>query len=242
MKKTITSILAIIVSLTINAQCNENNHSNNPSDNWESCAAKASPNEVRGNSHWVQYDLGYIYPITSSYIWNYNASGETDKGFKDVVIDYSIDGETWTELGIFNFTKATGSSVYSGFEGPDFGDIQTRYILITAINNYGDNCYGLAECKFNIGDELVSGMQEIEDNNALTLFPNPSSKYIQISSENLEIEEVILRNVAGFELQRYGADYPKIMDVSYLPNGTYFLIANTKNNEFIVRKFVKLGE
>lgn len=242
MKKIITSIFALLVTLTINAQCNENNHSNNPSDNWESCATKTSPNETRGTSHWLQYDLGYIYPITSSYIWNYNVSGETNKGFKDVVVDYSLDGTTWIELGNYTFTKASGSSVYPGFEGPDFGDVNARYILVTALNNYGDNCFGLAECKFNIGADVVIGIQEITDENALSIYPNPASKYIQISAEDIEINEVILRNSVGNELQRYGANYPKMMDVSYLPNGVYFIVANTTNNEFVVRKFVKVGK
>ena len=92
MKNIFLLVLTFLLVNTAQAQCNESTHSNNPSDNWESCSSKVNPNSARENSHWIQYDLGYIYPITSSYIWNYNVFEQTDKGFKDVVIDYSIDG------------------------------------------------------------------------------------------------------------------------------------------------------
>ncbi len=239
MKKIALLIITTIIALNINAQCNENIHSNNVSDNWESCTTKDNPNLERGNGHWIQYDLGYIYPITTSRIWNYNVSGNTDKGFKDVVVDYSIDGETWSQLGFYTFDEASGSNVYTGFEGPNFGDIETRYILITALNNYGNSCYGLAECKFNIGEDVVIGIEEVKDNNSLSVFPNPAVNTIQLISDNLDIKEIILRNSVGTELRRYGADFPKYLDVSYLLDGIYFIIANTSDNKFVVKKFVK---
>ena len=241
MKKYIITIITIVLALNINAQCNEPVHSNNPSDNWESCASSINPNSTRGNSHWIQYDLGYIYPITTSHIWNYNVSGQTSKGFKDVVVDYSLDGETWTQLGFYTFTEASGSNVYTGFEGPNFGDINARYILITALNNHGNSCYGIAECKFNIGEDVNIGIQEIKEDNRLSVSPNPAKNIIEISTVNLDVSEIILRNAAGFEIIRYSSDFPKVIDVSYLPSGTYFLIANTKNNEFVLRKFVKIN-
>lgn len=241
MKKIILLVSMLFIASLSYGQCNESTHSNNPTDNWESCSMKANPNSQRGDSHWIKYDLGYIYPIVTSYVWNYNVSGQTTKGFKDVMIDYSIDGETWVELGTFTFQEASGSSIYSGFEGPDFGDVGARYILITALNNYGNSCYGLAECKFDIGADVVLGIEEIQEENSLIIFPNPTEDIIKLSHQDLEIEEIIIRSATGTELKRYGADFPRAIDVSYLPNGIYFIIANTKDNKFIVKKFIKIG-
>lgn len=240
--KLLITIFTLIISISIYAQCNEPIHSNNATDNWESCAMQENPNSVRGNSHWIQYDLGYIYPITSSYVWNYNVSGQTSKGFKDVVVDYSIDGVTWTQLGYYIFDEASGSNVYTGFVGPDFGDVNTRFILITAINNYGNSCYGLAECKFDVGDDVQIGIQEIKDDNKLSVSPNPTRNILKIETDNLNVTELIIRNSTGFEIQRYNDNIPSAIDVSYLPSGIYFLIANTEDNKFVVRKFVKVNK
>lgn len=243
MKNILLVLLTFLLVNTAQAQCNESTHSNNPSDNWESCTSKVSPNSTRGDSHWIQYDLGYIYPITSTYIWNYNVFEQTDKGFKDVFIDYSLDGETWIELGSFTFQEGTGSNFYEGFSGPDFGDVGARYILITAKNNYGNTCYGLAECKFDIGENfIVDGIEEMEEEaNDLVVYPNPTQDIIKMSYSNLEVEEIILRNALGFELQRYRNTIPQAIDVSSLPSGIYFLIINVKGKKFIVKKFIKNG-
>ena len=241
MKNTFLLILTLLLANIVQAQCHSSTHSNNPSDNWESCSSKVNPNSTRTNSHWIQYDLGYVYPITSTHFWNYNVFEETDKGFKDVSIDYSMDGETWTELGTFTFQEATGSNFYEGFSGPDFGNIGARYILITAVNNYGNTCYGLAECKFDIGEQIiVDGFEEMDEKSTdLVIYPNPTQDIVQLRYTDLEVEEVILRNALGFELQRYQGNIPKAMDVSSLPSGIYFLIVNMKDKKFLVKKFIK---
>jgi len=111
-----------------------------------------SPNPARGDGFWIHYDLGYLYTLTDTWVWNSNEACCTNRGFNDVVIDYSDDGSTWTELGNFQWPQASGSSDYTGFAGPNFGSICARYILITANSNWGSpGGYGLAEIKFSIG-------------------------------------------------------------------------------------------
>ena len=121
---------------------------------WLSCSTSENPNLIRGKSHWILYDLGRPYPVGQSWVWNTNETGLTNQGMKEVIVDYSMDGENWEELGSYAFAQAPGQPQYGGFEGPDFGGKSIQYILITAVSNWGNsNCTGLAEVKFNL-DQL----------------------------------------------------------------------------------------
>lgn len=133
---------------------------NNAVNSWESCTPQAHPTSGRGVAHWIQYDLGKTYLLTESHIWNYNVTGATGKGFKDVVIDYSLDGTNWTQLGgITQWEQATGEIGYQGFTGPNFNGISARYILITALNNWNDNglCSGFSKITFQATECLLMG-------------------------------------------------------------------------------------
>ena len=149
--KTIILHLIFIIAFLPNlqAQCESGGHSTAVADNWLSCTT--STNAAGRTGHWIQYDFGTTYNLLTSHFWNYNVVGEVGKGFKDVQIDYSTDGNTWTSFGPFSFAEATGGNDYEGEAGPDFGDIQARYLIITALNNHAaDPCSGLGELKINI--------------------------------------------------------------------------------------------
>ncbi|UCE62898.1 MAG: hypothetical protein JSU59_08420, partial [Nitrospirota bacterium] len=62
------------------------------------------------------------------------------------------NGVTWKELGTFNFPKASGSNGYVGFEGPDFGGVRARHVLLTIHSNHGDEFgYALSEIEIAVG-------------------------------------------------------------------------------------------
>ena len=144
-------------------------HSNEALDAWVSCIKKMSPNTVRGLSHWIQYDFGTSLLVKESHIWNYNAVGDLGKGFKSVAIDYSEDGNTWQQLGIYTWAQATGVKGYTGFSGPNFGGIKARYILITGLSNWdtGD-CSGFSKIVFTTNNCLQLG-QSCDDGKSHTI-------------------------------------------------------------------------
>ncbi|MEM1121205.1 MAG: PA14 domain-containing protein [Bacteroidota bacterium] len=147
-------------NFTKNEACGVGNKTDNSAtDAWESCTPQANPNAGRGVSHWIQYDLGKEYLLNGTHIWNYNGAGNTGKGFKDVVIDYSSDGTTWTQLGdIFTWEQANGMIGYEGFEGPNFSGVTARYILVTALNNWDNGtCSGFSKITFNATTCLQMG-------------------------------------------------------------------------------------
>ncbi|MCR9065108.1 MAG: PA14 domain-containing protein [Cytophagales bacterium] len=120
---------------------------------WVSCGSTGpNPNPARSSStHWIKYDFQNQYKLQNSRIWNYNVLGQTNKGFRTVKVDYSIDGINWTALGgTYNWPMAPGTSDYAGFAGPNFSNIKARYILISAVSNWGStSCSGFSKITFD---------------------------------------------------------------------------------------------
>ena len=84
--------------------------------------------------------------LSKTWVWNTNDPDKVDQGFKTVRIDYSEDGENWTNWGEMTFPKAQGEAVYGGFAGPDLQNVKAQYVLLTAISNYGDaTCAGCGQ-------------------------------------------------------------------------------------------------
>ncbi len=145
----ITIIILALCSTQSWAQCTDPDKSI-WENTWESCQPSQSPNPARGMGHWVQYEFDSTYTLTHTQIWNTNEVGKTANGFQKVIVDYSEDGLAWTELGTYDFPQASGEARYGGFEGFNFEGKTAKYVLLTALSNWGGNCYGLAEVKFNI--------------------------------------------------------------------------------------------
>jgi hypothetical protein len=133
------------------------NHNRVWDNGWLAYEGAPNPNSNRsGIDYWIKYDFGEVYDLTDMWVWNSNGDvGEsyTDRGLKDVFIDYSLTGTSgsWTQLASTQFPQANNSDSYSGFAF-DFPDNSARYILISADTNWGatDDFYGLAEVKFFI--------------------------------------------------------------------------------------------
>jgi len=131
---------------------------------WVSCQKKSNPKSEYGKTHWIQYDLGDVQNLSKSRIWNVNDPEKLNQGFNEVKVDYSTDGNDWTFFGEMTFPQAKGEAVYGGFQGPDLVGVSARYILLTAVSNYGNRkCAGLTEVKFNLLPTRVASTYEEED-------------------------------------------------------------------------------
>ncbi len=151
-KVTILALLFGWVYAQLNAQCFPDRHSTNWFDGWISCEPTPNPNPQRGDSHWIMYDLGNLYELGHSHFWNANDPAHLDYGINEVVIDYSLDGISWNELGNYSFSQASGLSTYEGETGPDFTGLSLKYVLITVLSNHGGSCYGFGEARFEVLD------------------------------------------------------------------------------------------
>lgn len=133
--------------------------------------------ENPGENAWIQVDLGKVYSLDEMWVWNHNQYAESnptliDRGLKNVKIEYSEDGETWTELTTdmvfedgdeeypFQLAKATGengqkaTNLNDGNNTPiSFNGANARYVKITANpepgnGSWGAAYYGLSEVRF----------------------------------------------------------------------------------------------
>jgi hypothetical protein len=106
-------------------------HSVELSQMWMSSSAKP---------HWIQYEFDKVYKLDELWVWNANQIVETFVGFgaKDVTIEYSVDGATWTALeGTHEFARATGDATYTANTVVDLGGVEAKFVKLTINSNWG---------------------------------------------------------------------------------------------------------
>jgi hypothetical protein len=102
---------------------------------------------------WIEYDLGRVYKLDEMWVWNSNESLEKTIGigFKEAVIDYSLDGVEFATLGTTHqFNPAPGTADYAHNTTIDFEGISARYVRLTAMSNFKGilDQYSLSEVRF----------------------------------------------------------------------------------------------
>ncbi|MCZ2101102.1 MAG: T9SS type A sorting domain-containing protein [Chitinophagales bacterium] len=221
-------------------------HSTNLSDGWLSCEPSANPNQDRGISHWIMYDLGQNYEIKNFFIWNFNTPerinsynneawsrrallGKLEDGMHEIVIDVSDDGKTWEELTHYFVPKASGSSIYTGEIVPDYFYVAARYVLITGLSNHGGNCYGLGEIKIE-AEPIITQTDDIYAATRLSVYPNPAREKTKLYLKDFSAGEAVIQivDILGQQVDwkpitiTGGTDILEIQVGNY-PSGLYFL-------------------
>jgi hypothetical protein len=234
----------LCITLSLGAQCLETTHTPFEEDSWLSCQKGANPNPEHPNSHWIMYDLGYEYVLDSTHFWNYNVWANSDAGARDVVIDYSQDGTTWETLTTFILDKAPASYKYEGVAGPNFNGVTARYVLITALNNWGDgSCTGISEVRIGVEETIVNVEPEIADQTIkVEVSPNPAIDEAVVSIQASEFPSTVgLYDLAGRLIQV--REDPRIMNITFdlesLPGGIYFVKAAFED-AVVTQKLIKL--
>jgi hypothetical protein len=102
---------------------------------------------------WIQYDFNDVYKLQEMWVWNSNQLIEAFAGLgaKDVVVEYSVDGVTWTTLtGVPPFARAPGAAGYAHNTTVNFAGAVARYVKLTINSNWGGIMpqVGLSEVRF----------------------------------------------------------------------------------------------
>jgi hypothetical protein len=156
MKHTLLMLCCVVMTHHLVAQIYHNDrHNTNYNSAWISCNASSSPNPARGEGHWINYDLRRNYDIFQLSFWNLNDPSRLNEGVQNIIIDISQNGTDWTEAGTFTIPISNGSAFYKGINGPDLNGLTARYVLITAVDNYGGSCYGLSEVKIGVQESVL---------------------------------------------------------------------------------------
>jgi regulation of enolase protein 1 (concanavalin A-like superfamily) len=95
---------------------------------------------------WIRYEFDNEYKLWELWVWNYNSEFEPvlGYGFRDVTIEYSPDGTTWTLLKDVQFAQASGTAGYAHNTTVDLDGVMARYVKLTAKSNW--SMVGLKQC------------------------------------------------------------------------------------------------
>ncbi|MEN6425937.1 MAG: LamG-like jellyroll fold domain-containing protein [Phycisphaerales bacterium] len=101
---------------------------------------------------WIQYTFDKEYKLHELWIWNSNSELEAFMGFgaKDVTIEYSTDGSTWTPLeNVPEFARGTAAATYTANTVVSFGGVAAKYVRLTVNTTWGaTGMAGLSEVRF----------------------------------------------------------------------------------------------
>ncbi len=123
-------------------------HSTNLADMWLTNTAGPQP-------AWIEYQFDKAYKLREMWVWNQNQVTESaiGYGFRDVSIEYSVDGIGYTTLGTTHeFAQAPGVPDNEHDTTVDLGGLTAKYVRLTANGNWNLggwlNQYGLSEVRF----------------------------------------------------------------------------------------------
>jgi hypothetical protein len=108
----------------------DDQHSNDMNHMWMSIGVPA----------WIQYTFDQEYKLDKLWVWNANSQLEAYMAFgaKNVKIEYSLDGNVWTELaGVPEFARALGTPAYAANTIVNFGGIVAKYVKLTINATWG---------------------------------------------------------------------------------------------------------
>ncbi|NNE16669.1 MAG: T9SS type A sorting domain-containing protein [Saprospiraceae bacterium] len=190
MKATILTLIFCFTSLIVFSQCFQDRHNTSIDQAWVTCTKMESPNDLRGTSHWILYDLKTVQQLGKTHFWNINSPDQTDKGLREAIIDYSVDNTIWNEWGRFTLSEGTASGFYEGEPGPDLTGISARYILITIVETHGNTCAGFGEVRIESFGETSSVEENFLSFADLNVSPNPAIDFTNLSIEVSKAQSV----------------------------------------------------
>jgi hypothetical protein len=101
---------------------------------------------------WIQYDFDKAYKLNEMLVWNSNQAIEAFIGFgtKEVTVEYTADGETWTALdGPATLAQAPGVPTYTANSAVDLGGVLATSVKLTVVSAHGmTGQNGLSEVRF----------------------------------------------------------------------------------------------
>jgi hypothetical protein len=102
---------------------------------------------------WIEFEFQNVQKLYEMWVWNSNDSLEKSigLGFKNVTIEYSVDGNEYKTLGkTYDFNQAPGTTDYAHNTTIDMEGVAAKYVKLTANSNFKDilKQYGLSEVRF----------------------------------------------------------------------------------------------
>jgi len=187
LKILVCSILFLCYStLSLFSQCYPDRHNTSLESSWISCQSSANPNPAQSSGHWILYELEEKRTISSIKLWNLNHPDYLDSGVKTISIDYEVRDGIWENHSNHTVAKAEASGFYEGEELNLESEFVTDKVLITFSENYGGNCFGIAEARIGTKQALSTSVFDTPlDYFNISVSPNPFFELAAVSLENI---------------------------------------------------------
>jgi len=102
---------------------------------------------------YLQYEFNNVYKLYDMLVWNYNEESPNNEyfGAKDVKVEYSLDGQNWTEVAdVPEFAMATGTNKCVANTTVMLGGANAKFVKLTFLTGWGDlGLYGISEVRFS---------------------------------------------------------------------------------------------
>jgi hypothetical protein len=191
------------------------------------------------NKPQIQCAFDMPYKLQQMRVWNHNSEVEFILGFgiKEALIEYSLDGLTWTELKTVELAQATGLPDYAGEVVPL--DIFAQFVRITANSNFSNGeTYGLSELRF---DAIPTFAREMTPEDGTTL----SGLEVDLGWRNSRIadEHKVYLDVEA-NLDSVQASDPASLATTFAAQGSYdsYTAGSLNLGETYVWKVVEVNE
>jgi hypothetical protein len=169
-----------------------------------------------------------------------NPCNASTKMVHNLNLNDTVSGHlSWDSLGYLsvhnstlNNCNASYSSGYIGLQLVSGMSVVYGWIHIVSLNeSYMPSQYTLTLGEFAYENNPTGVEQGDKNNEYMIIFPNPSNDFIQV---NTEIKKPLLLNIYDMLGKEMISTQEKIIDVSNLQNGIYFM--SVKTNEGILTK------
>ena len=152
----------------------------------------------------------------------------------------SYNGGLW-DAAFVKFSK-DGDLKWATYFGGDGNDrsigitLDSEQNIIASVNSdskglatpgaYNETASGNETLLVKMQDATIVSTSELENLQALNVFPNPTSSIIQIPNFNNEKRNIAVYNSCGDMVRRYMFTEVTEFDLSRLPNGQYYIVSD----------------
>ena len=215
------------------SQCMDTDaHNTSLNSMWLSCETSPNPLGALGNNHWILYEFDEVKSVDELTVWNSNHPEYLEAGIKTLRIDFSSDGASWSELITAELEIGEGSPDYTG-KDLNIEAFEAKFVLMTAIDNFGGDCTGLSEVRFKLGD-FSTATEDTFLSSLISVSPNPADQYVDVAFGDIPTDRISYQIVdaSGRVLLRELTDLSSIRDgltlsTIELPDGQYTLQLQT---------------
>jgi len=164
-------------------------------------------------------------------------------GHSTMIVKYSTDAETWTDLFTFEWDDpAKNSPLYHEIDISEI-PLGEYYFAFTTTSTFDYSSGGTTYYSHAIIDNVLiyeDGGTSVVSPTLINLsaYPNPFDSYITINNPSM-VNRVVITNLLGQKVLDIKTNGAQQIETASLPTGIYLVSFEVANGESVVRKMVK---